>query len=82
MPRPPATVIEQVQVEALDVTVLKGSGQAVIDWCTHNGFLVSPEIENHLLRYASSSSDLHGGEIQHVTGSRSVISKPVTACRC
>jgi hypothetical protein len=52
---PAATVIEQVQVEALDITVLKGSGQAVIDWCTHNGFLVSPEIENHLLRYASSS---------------------------
>lgn len=51
----PAVVIEQLQVEALDVTVLKGSGQAVIDWCTHNGFLVSPEIENHLLRYASSS---------------------------
>jgi hypothetical protein len=50
-----ATVIEQVQVEALDVTVLKGSGQAVIDWCEHNGFLVSPEIENHLLRYASST---------------------------
>jgi Uncharacterized protein conserved in bacteria (DUF2330) len=51
----PAIVIEQVQVEALDVTVLKGSGQAVIDWCTHNGFLVSREIEDHLLRYASSS---------------------------
>ena len=54
-PGAPAVVIEQVQVEALDVTVLKGSGQAVIDWCTHNGFLVSPEIKNHLLRYASSS---------------------------
>ncbi len=51
----PAIVIEQVQVEALDVTVLKGSGQAVIDWCTHNGFLVSAEIKNHLLRYASST---------------------------
>jgi hypothetical protein len=51
----PAVVVEQVQVEALDVTVLRGSGQAVIDWCTHNGFLVSPEIEDHLLRYASSS---------------------------
>lgn len=51
----PAIVVEQVQIEALDVTVLKGSGQAVIDWCTHNGFLISPEIENHLLRYASSS---------------------------
>ena len=54
-PGAPATVIEQVQVEALDVTVLKGSGQAVIDWCTHNGFLVSPEIKDHLLRYATSS---------------------------
>jgi hypothetical protein len=52
---PPAIVVEQVQVEALDVTVLKGSGQAVIDWCAHNGFLVSAEIKNHLLRYASSS---------------------------
>jgi hypothetical protein len=51
----PAIVIEQVQVEALDITVLKGSGQAVIDWCAHNGFLVSAEIENHLLRYASST---------------------------
>lgn len=51
----PAIVVEQVQVEALDVTVLKGSGQAVIDWCTHNGFLVSAEIQNHLLRYASTS---------------------------
>jgi len=51
----PAVVIEQVQVEALDVTVIKGSGQAVIDWCEHNGFLVSAEIKDHLLRYASSS---------------------------
>lgn len=50
-----AIVIEQVQVEALDVTVLKGSGQAVIDWCTHNGFLVSQEIKDHLLRYASAT---------------------------
>jgi hypothetical protein len=50
-----AVVVEQVQVEALDVTVLKGSGQAVINWCIHNGFLVSAEIQNHLLRYASTS---------------------------
>jgi hypothetical protein len=52
---PDAVVVEQVQVEALDVSVLKGSGQAVINWCVHNGFLVSAEIENHLLRYAGSS---------------------------
>jgi hypothetical protein len=52
---PDALVVEQVQVEALDVTVLKGSGQAVINWCVHNGFLISSEIENHLLRYAGST---------------------------
>lgn len=51
----PAQVIERVQVEALDITVLKGSGQAVIDWCVHNGFLVSAEIKAHLLQYASST---------------------------
>ena len=50
-----AVVIEHVQVEALDVTVLKGSGQAVIDWCEHNGFLLPPETSNHLLRYAEGS---------------------------
>jgi hypothetical protein len=51
----PAEVLQQLQVEALDITVLKGSGQAVIDWCIHNGFLVSAEIKAHLLQYASSS---------------------------
>ena len=51
----PAIVIEQVQVEALDITVLKGSGQAVIQWCEHNGFLLPPETQDHLLRYAQGS---------------------------
>ncbi len=50
-----SVVVEQVQVEALDVTVLKGSGAAVIDWCVHNGFLLPPETKNHLLRYAAES---------------------------
>ncbi len=54
-PGAPAEVLQQVQVEALDITVLKGSGQAVIDWCIHNGFLVSAEIKAHLLQYASST---------------------------
>ena len=48
-------VVEQVQVEALDVTVLKGSGQAVVDWCIHNGFLLPPETRDHLLVYAQES---------------------------
>lgn len=48
-------VVEQVQVEALDVTVLKGSGTEVIDWCIHNGFLLPTETRDHLLQYAHGS---------------------------
>jgi Uncharacterized protein conserved in bacteria (DUF2330) len=50
-----AVVVEQVQVEALDVTVLKGSGGAVIAWCEHNGFQLNAETRAHLLRYAVGS---------------------------
>jgi len=50
-----AIVVEQVQVEALDVSVLKGSGRAVIDWCAHNGFALNQETRDHLLRYAQAS---------------------------
>ena len=48
-------VVEHVQVEALDITVLKGSGKAVIDWCIHNGFLLPPDTKAHLLKYAKGS---------------------------
>jgi hypothetical protein len=51
----PAQVIEQVQVEALDITVLKGSGQAIVDWCTANGFSIAGDTRDHLLIYAKGS---------------------------
>ena len=54
-PAAASIVVEQVQVEALNVTVLKGSGQAVVDWCIHNGFLLPPETKDHLLVYAKES---------------------------
>lgn len=50
-----AQVIEQVQVEALDITVLKGSGQEVLDWCASNGFSVDDDTRAHLLGYAAGS---------------------------
>lgn len=50
-----AQVIQQVQIDALDVTVLKGSGQAVIDWCRQNGFVLPDETRAHLLAYAATS---------------------------
>ena len=50
-----AQVIQQVRVEALDITVLKGSGQEVIDWCAQNGFALNAETKGHLLGYAHGS---------------------------
>jgi hypothetical protein len=50
-----AQVLQQVQVEALDITVLKGSGQQVVDWCRQNGFALDGETLGHLLRYAEAS---------------------------
>ena len=50
-----AIVIEQVQVRALDITVLRGSGQAVLDWASENGFAVDAETRAHVLQYAKGS---------------------------
>jgi hypothetical protein len=50
-----AQVIEQVQVEALDITVIKGSGPEIVTWCATNGFYLSPETRGHLLVYAHGS---------------------------
>jgi hypothetical protein len=51
----PAEVLQQVQVRALDITVLKGSGDAITEWCRQNGFYLSPETGAHLQVYAKGS---------------------------
>jgi hypothetical protein len=50
-----AEVLQQVQVRALDITVLRGSGQAVLDWASENGFAVDAETRAHVLQYAKGS---------------------------
>src|SRR5712691_4777871 len=45
-------VLQQVKIEALNITVLRGSGLAVLDWVTSNGFLLNRDIRDHLLIYA------------------------------
>jgi hypothetical protein len=50
-----AVVLQQVQVEALNITVLRGSGQEVLDWCQQNGFDVNGDTRAHLLAYAAGS---------------------------
>jgi hypothetical protein len=50
-----AEVLQQVQVRALDITVLRGSGQGVLDWAAQNGFAIDAETRAHVLQYAKGS---------------------------
>src|SRR6266571_989698 len=50
-----AIVLQQVKVRALDITVLRGSGQAVLDWAADNGFAVDAETRLHVMHYAMGS---------------------------
>src|SRR5258708_28865824 len=50
-----AVVLQQVQVRALDITVLRGSGQAVLDWAAENGFAGDAETHAHVLQYAKGN---------------------------
>ncbi|HEX9036996.1 MAG TPA: DUF2330 domain-containing protein [Ktedonobacterales bacterium] len=52
---PGVQVLQTARVEALNITVLKGSGQAVLDWCAQNGFVVTGDTRDHLLKYAEGS---------------------------
>jgi hypothetical protein len=48
-------VLQQVKIEALNITVIRGSGQAVLDWATSNGFFLNGDTRDHLLAYAKGS---------------------------
>jgi hypothetical protein len=48
-------VLEQVQVQALDITVLRGSGEGVLDWAKDNDFAIDAETRAHILTYAKGS---------------------------
>ena len=51
----PAEVLIEKRIDALDVTVLKGGGQAVGEWATANGFLLTPDAPEVLDFYANRS---------------------------
>lgn len=50
-----AQVIQQVQIEALNIKVVRGSGPQIIDWATSNGFFVNADTRAKLLTYAQAS---------------------------
>jgi hypothetical protein len=49
------TVLQQVTIEALNITVVKGSGQDVLNWAASNGFFINADTRAHLLIYAQAS---------------------------
>ena len=50
-----AEVLQQTQVEAVDITVLRGSAQQVITWCKQNNFALNDETRAHIELYAKAS---------------------------
>jgi hypothetical protein len=50
-----AQVLQKVKIEALNITVIKGSGQAILDWVQTNGFALDSDTRAHLLEYAMGS---------------------------
>ena len=51
----PAEVLQQVRVDALDLTVLKGAGASVGTWAKDNGFTLPPDAPALLDFYANRS---------------------------
>ena len=51
----PAEVLQEVRIDALDITVLKGGGASVAEWATEHGFSLSPDAPEVLEFYASRS---------------------------
>jgi len=50
-----AVVLLETRIDALDITVLHGGGQAVGEWATKNGFLLTPDTPEVLDFYARRS---------------------------
>ncbi len=54
-PSDSATVLQKVKIAALNITVIKGNGQEIVNWATSNDFFLNTETKNHLLAYAKGS---------------------------
>jgi Uncharacterized protein conserved in bacteria (DUF2330) len=50
-----AQVLQQTTVDAVDLTVLKGSAAEVLQWCKDNDFAINGETRAHIEDYAASS---------------------------
>jgi hypothetical protein len=58
VPAPKATVqvIQQVKIEALDITIVRGGGRDVAAWAARNGFDLTPDTPTVMGHYSSSGA--------------------------
>ena len=63
-PRRAAEVLSEARIDALDITVLRGGAEAVGEWATEHGFVLTPRRPRgpRLLRHAEP--DLHGRPVR------------------
>ena len=59
-------MLQQVQVDALDITILRGGGDAVGRWAIDHGFLLTPDAPEVLDFYSQRVEDLHGRALRRV----------------
>ena len=50
-----ATVLQRVKIEALNITVIRGSGPEILNWANSNGFILNSDVSKNLLVYAKGS---------------------------
>lgn len=50
-----ATVLQRVKIEALNITVIRGSGPEILNWANSNGFILNSDVSKNLLIYAKGS---------------------------
>jgi Uncharacterized protein conserved in bacteria (DUF2330) len=50
-----AQVIREVQIDALNITVLKGGGKEVVEWANNNGFDLHEDVTRTLEHYSATS---------------------------
>jgi hypothetical protein len=50
-----AEVLQQTTVDAVDLTVLRGSAEQVLEWCRQNSFALNDETRAHIQSYAKAS---------------------------
>lgn len=71
-----AEVLQQVQVDALDITILKGGSDAVGRWAVDHGFLLTPDAPEVLSFYAVEGYE---GHIENFEGGYTVAFEKYTA---